>query len=213
MTKLTFFVTTTTCYAAIETAHSVIQDSYTLGTESQSAVLVPFIKSLWNRAENPPLTTLIAPKGPGSFTSIRVTLATAQGLSIAFPMATCYAPTFFDVLLYGRSEQSYAVIDSKRGDYFVKTTKGEPLILTPDAFLEFQKKYSDWSMIVEPDLFSNEFINQNNTKTISYEPELLLLALLAADTDVQPSTFEPYYLFEPTFKKSSASVSLPGLTQ
>lgn len=203
MAKLTFFVTTTTCYAAIDTAHGIIQDFYILGAESQSAALVPFIKSLWGRAGNPALTTLIAPKGPGSFTSLRVTLATAQGLSIAFPEATCYAPTFFDVLLYGRPAQSYAVIDSKRGDYFVKTKLGTPLILTSEAFVEFQNEHKDWSMIVEPDLFDNNFIRQNSAKSVSYNPVDLLDALLVADTYMQPSTFEPYYLFEPTFKKSA----------
>lgn len=206
MTKLTFFVTTTTCYAAIETVHSTIQDSYTLGTESQSAALIPFIKSLWNRADNPSPTTLIAPKGPGSFTSLRVTLATAQGLSITFPTATCYAPTFFDVLLYGRPEQSYAVIDSKRGDYFVKTKLGEPLILTPEAFLEFQKEHFNWEVLVEPDLFDHNFIIQSGIKTISYNPIDLLGALLAVDTYGQPTTFEPYYLFEPIFKKSEKTL-------
>jgi len=124
MAKLAFFVTTTTCYAAIETASACLLDSFVLGSESQSAVLIPFIKTLWDRAGNPQPTTLIAPKGPGSFTGIRVTLATAQGLSVVFPTATCYAPTLFDVLLYGMPEQSYAVIDSKRGDYFVQTQAG-----------------------------------------------------------------------------------------
>lgn len=202
MTKLTFFVTTTTCYAAIESAHGCIQDSHTLGTESQSAALVPFIKSLWDRAGNPPITILIAPKGPGSFTSLRVTLATAQGLSIAFPTAMCYAPTFFDILLYGRSDQSYAIIDSKRGDYFLKTKTGEPLILSPEVFDTFQKEHKDWSIIVEPDLFNNEFVNQNGANVVAYEPADLLDALLAANTYTQPSAFEPYYLFDPTFKKS-----------
>ena len=152
------------------------------------------------------ITTLIAPKGPGSFTGIRVTLATAQGLSIAFPGATCYAPTFFDVLLYGLPEQSYAVIDSKRGDYFVKTKLGEPLVLTPEAFLAFQEVHKDWSMSVEPDLIGADFITQSGAKSVSYMPEHLLSALLAADTYAQPSTFEPYYLFEPIFKKSEKAL-------
>ena len=210
MAKLTFFLTTTTCYAAIETAHDRIHDSYVLGAESQSAALIPFIKNLWDRAGNPHLTTLIAPKGPGSFTGIRVTLATAQGLSLAFPQATCYAPTFFDVLLHGKPEQSYAVIDSKRGDYFVKMKAGVPFILTSDEFLAFQQVHSNWTAIVEPDLIDADFMIQNSIHAISYEPAQLLNALLAADTYVQPevetSVFAPYYLFEPTFKKSEKTL-------
>lgn len=202
MAKLAFFVTTTTCYAAIETANDIIHDSYVLGSESQSAALVPFIKSLWDRAHNTPLTHLIAPKGPGSFTGIRVTLATAQGLNIAFPSAICYAPTFFDALLYGKHDQTYAVIDSKRGDYFVKAKLREPLILTPEAFVDFQNEHFDWQMVVEPDLMNADFPCRKGVQFISYEPEVLLMALLRSDTYLQSSAFEPYYLFEPTFKKS-----------
>jgi len=208
--KLAFFVTSTACYGAIETPAGRILDTHILGTDSQSAALVPFLQKLINCAGNPTPTILIAPKGPGSFTNLRVTLATAQGLSIALPMAVCYAPTFFDILLYAMPNQSYAVIDSKRGDYFVKAKDSkakdaaaptEALILTPEAFLDFQNAHNDWQMIVEPDLLNTDVPVLTNN--IAYEPTQLLNALLVADSYMNPCAFEPYYLFEPTFKKST----------
>ncbi|MDP3372531.1 MAG: hypothetical protein Q8S21_06580 [Candidatus Paracaedibacteraceae bacterium] len=223
--KLAFFVTSTACYGAIETPGGCITDMHTLGTDSQSVALVPFLQRLIAKAGNPTPTALIAPKGPGSFTNLRVTLATAQGLSIALPTAVCYAPTFFDILLYAMPNQSYAVIDSKRGDYFVKikentahiasfeteilqkslqvdtltspAVESDALILSPEAFLDFQNIHNQWQMIVEPDLFNDRVPHT------SYDPIKLLDGLLAADSYMYPCAFEPYYLFDPTFKKST----------
>lgn len=212
--KLAFFVTSTACYGAIETSAGRITDTHILGADSQSAALVPFLQRLIVKAGNPTPTVLMAPKGPGSFTNLRVTLATAQGLSIALPTAVCYAPTFFDILLYAMPNQSYAVIDSKRGDYFVKTKAlalsppvltlfpeaqtllSDDMILSPEAFLDFQKLHSNWQMIVEPDLFNGALPHA------SYDPAQLLDALLAANSYMDASAFEPYYLFDPVFKKS-----------
>lgn len=207
--KLAFFVTSTACFGAVQTPTECIVDMCLLGSQSQSAVLVPFLQNLLQKAGNPTLGTLIAPKGPGSFTSLRVTLATAQGLSIALPHATCYAPTMFDVLLHTMSDQSFAVIDSKRGDYFVQIKDAfskphEPQILTAEAFVVFQDAHSDWQMIVEPDLMDADL--PLFAHKVHYDSITLLTTLLDADIYVSAGTFEPYYLFDPVFKKSTKAL-------
>jgi tRNA A37 threonylcarbamoyladenosine modification protein TsaB len=199
MANLSFFVSSTTCYVSLLTSDHHYRERLLLDGRTQASVLIPFIQSVWNKAGAPLLSQINVPKGPGSFTSLRVTLAAAQGLSLAFPNAICYAPTFFDVLLYDHPVNSYAVIDSKRGDFFVKRQKSEPVILTADAFTEFQMMHHDRYMIVDPDLIDS-FPN-----AVSYDPIVLLDALSAAATFIPPSDFSPYYLVEPAYKKTNDS--------
>lgn len=56
--------------------------------------------------------------GPGSFTSVRIQLATTIGLKLGFSAAT-FCPTTFDVLSSAYPGHIPA-IDSFRGDYFCK---------------------------------------------------------------------------------------------
>ncbi len=199
MANLSFFVSSTTCYVALLTPEHHYYECMLLDNRTQASVLIPFIQSIWKKAGSPPLSRINVPKGPGSFTSLRVTLAAAQGLSLAFPNAMCYAPTFFDVLLYNRPVKSYAVIDSKRGDFFVQLQGENPVVLATDAFADFQAMYHDYFMIVDPDLngyFSNAFL---------YDPIILLSALVDAAMFVSPSEFSPYYLVEPSYKKINDS--------
>ena len=195
MTKLSFFVTSTACYVSLKGNDVTCQEALALDGKTQASVLIPCIKSVLDKAGNPTISQINVPKGPGSFTSLRVTLAAAQGLSLAFPKARCYAPTFFDVLLYTCPHTSYAVIDSKRGDFFVKQQRIEPEILSPDAFAHFRNRHQNDVMIVDPDLqpiFPDAY---------RYDPKWLLDVLNVAETFVEPSDFSPYYLFEPHYKK------------
>ncbi|MHA1558893.1 MAG: hypothetical protein ACTSXG_03715 [Alphaproteobacteria bacterium] len=84
--------------------------------------LIDSIKNLWSFVNFNPITKIIVPKGPDTFTSIRVLLSTVKGLSLAFPKAEIFAPTHFEVLGYvGRlytSEDLLILIDSKRGDFY-----------------------------------------------------------------------------------------------
>lgn len=201
MTKLSFFVSSTMCYVALKGDSIAYQEALPLDGKTQASVLIPFIKSVLDKAQNPMISQINVPKGPGSFTSLRVTLAAAQGLSLAFPKARCYAPTFFDVLLYNRSQNCYAVIDSKRGDFFVKQQTTEPEILSKDAFAQFRNRHQNDVMIVDPDLQSIF------PDAYRYDPKCFLDVLNSAETFIEPSDFSPYYLFEPHYKKLNDSTA------
>ena len=60
--------------------------------------------------------------GPGSFTSIRIQLATAIGLKIGYG-ATLFCPNTLDLLQWA-FDGAIPVIDSFRGDYFAGCTLG-----------------------------------------------------------------------------------------
>jgi tRNA A37 threonylcarbamoyladenosine modification protein TsaB len=210
MNKLAFFMTAKACYGVISTPTRRVESVHEIGARAQSEVLVPFLENLIKKSDiqKDDITTIIAPKGPGSFTTLRVLLATAQGISIAYPRANCYAPTLFDAMLYTLRDNCYAVIDSKRGDYFVQKKNtalqmSEPLILTEQAFQEFKQEHAQWSMVLEPDVLID---NSKDSKIIETNPMRLLDALLDADLYTEKGSFEPFYLFDPVFKKSAKAL-------
>ncbi|WP_198022273.1 tRNA (adenosine(37)-N6)-threonylcarbamoyltransferase complex dimerization subunit type 1 TsaB [Candidatus Odyssella acanthamoebae] len=90
------------------------------GSGLQSAILVTELAQLLSDSERTlaDIDVLCVVTGPGSFTGIRLGLATAQGLKLA-TNCSIFAPTLLDVLLCCQKD-SIAVVDSKRGDYFVK---------------------------------------------------------------------------------------------
>jgi tRNA threonylcarbamoyladenosine biosynthesis protein TsaB len=101
------------------------------GSQRQSSFLVSDLQDLL-RGQGygfRDVTVLCTLTGPGSFTGIRIGLATAQGLWIANG-CQLFAPTTLDLLIYmarktqqeGNKSQCpiLAVIDSKRGDYFAQ---------------------------------------------------------------------------------------------
>lgn len=69
---------------------------------SQAAELVPFLHDLLKEAQQDPLQIrfLAAPRGPTSFTTLRITLTVAKALAFAIPNARVFAPTQFHVLAF-----------------------------------------------------------------------------------------------------------------
>ncbi len=98
------------------------------GSGLQSAILVPELHRLlcdYNLTFQD-ITTLCTLTGPGSFTGIRIGLATAQGFKIALGLEV-FSPSALDLL--SQLTGLPAALDSLRGDYFVKDGD-EILILT-----------------------------------------------------------------------------------
>lgn len=95
---------------------------YLSGPRSQSSELVLFLKGLWDQS---PLTRLVVAKGPAPFTVMRVVLAVAQGLALAYPKALIHAPTHFDLLEFTALEQGFAspftvVLESKVKEFYAR---------------------------------------------------------------------------------------------
>lgn len=69
---------------------------------SQSSALVPFLKGILEEAEQDPLQLglVVAPRGPASFTTLRLTLAVAKAFAFALPNARVFSPSWYQVLAF-----------------------------------------------------------------------------------------------------------------
>lgn len=123
MTFLSLYCHHNQCQVALKTGNHLYAQTADLNAGiTQAMALMPLIQQVWRQVGSPKIDTIITARGPGSFTSLRVTLATAQGLAVAFPEAKIFAPTHFEVLGYA-AQQSHkgpvlVLIDSKRGDWY-----------------------------------------------------------------------------------------------
>lgn len=98
------------------------------GSRLQSSILVPSLQMLLQSKDLTfkDVTVLATLSGPGSFTGIRIGLATAQGLLIAGNYHPVI-PTLPELLAFSASREGSttaeitSIIDSKRGDYFCQT--------------------------------------------------------------------------------------------
>ncbi len=127
-TILSFFADEKIIYGALKGRSTLIEDSLPIQESSQSAALVPFLSSLWKKIDYAPLTQIICSRGPGAFTTLRITLSAAQGLKMAFPNAQIYAPSTFKILAFSsEAPQGIALIDSHKGYFYGCEFEGKKL--------------------------------------------------------------------------------------
>jgi tRNA threonylcarbamoyl adenosine modification protein YeaZ len=212
MTVLSFHLQQNECFVAIEFDGKITERSLGLQTgETQGMVLVPFIQKVWQETGFSPITTLITAKGPGSFTSLRIALAAAQGLALAFPNAKIFSPTHFEVLAYLAKKYTNSpclvLIDSKKGDFYGQIFEGEqtqpPQEYTHDQIKELLTKninlkiISDFEPLNEV-VFENRWITfKDNIATCQIE----LYKSCALKEMLEYQHFHPYYLHLPQYVK------------
>ncbi len=115
MAILGFYLSPSSCQLAWHEAGQFAEQVYLLQPgQTHAGALTALIKQF---LPHPP-KVIATTTGPGSFTSIRIQLATAIGLKIGYD-AELFCPTTLDVLgHFGNG--AIPTIDSFRGDYFVK---------------------------------------------------------------------------------------------
>lgn len=205
MTILSFYIQHNDCFVALKNKDKTTEKHFTLRqTETQAMALISFVQETWAEIGSPEITCLIVPRGPGSFTSLRIGLAAAQGLELAFPNAQIFAPTHFDVLAYAarlEGVQSFVVlIDSKKGDFygqlFSQGSFEEPKVYTNEAVKALLEENPGMQVITDLDPAPGNK-NLATCQIELYETEVKLRENPAYQK------FQPVYLYLPDYVKRS----------
>lgn len=181
------------------------------GSQLQSSLLVPSLKQL---LEEHHLTfkdvhVISTLSGPGSFTGIRIGLATLQGLLLAHPFQPI-VPNLLEVLAFAVSQQQIhssilSVIDTKREDYFAQffhpnlLPQDEPFILQ----LQELPSFSPLALLASNTSLPKGVEAWSPSQPIS---ELLItfcLKLLRENNTQKYENVEPFYIRNPEFKKQA----------
>lgn len=179
------------------------------GSQLQSSILIPSLQELLlsQHLTFKDVTVLATVSGPGSFTGIRIGLATVQGLLIAREYRLV-VPTVLELLAFaatkkGVSKKILSLVDSKRGDYFAQ-------ILTPDL-LPFSEATSMTEAEVQELARTMTLVSQFPILTLTNVlvpeksiAELLIdfcLTVALKDSSPRYQTVAPCYIRHPEFKK------------
>ena len=212
-TALAFAVTEATCYAAVTRNGKVTSAQKNLQESgmTQSRLLVPLIQDILSLPEK--IDYVLTPRGPGSFTAVRLCLATAQGLTIS-TQAKVFTPTSLALWAYvgmrslKEPKPLLVLVDSKRGDFYAQYFNGlsrqSVEILTVDqvmlALEENPSLYLVGDLVPEalPELWQKHWLSFQDNLAVA----LLSYFTSCPKEGLEPDTqkLKPFYYNVPAYR-------------
>jgi tRNA threonylcarbamoyladenosine biosynthesis protein TsaB len=182
-------------------------------TSQQSSLLIPTLSALLDQASlrYDQVHYFAVTRGPGSFTGIRIGLATVQGLHLATQLP-CFTPTSLHILAFQGQQQIptaasfLALIDNKRGQFYGQIftndlhEKEPAQIWSPEALQTYLERSPDHYLV------SSATIAETKDRCLVPQTSLAtglidLLLFLLHKGEIINQDLSPFYLVNPVYAK------------
>jgi tRNA threonylcarbamoyladenosine biosynthesis protein TsaB len=149
--------------------------------------------------------------GPGSFTGLRISLATLKGLALATQKPLYGARTTQVLIHASTSKNTIAVVDARRNEVYVEGGPLEaPICCNPSAVGQYLDASTIWTFVGDGALKYERILKAENQCIIeadaeNHQPNAAYLATLVNTAAPEIlSTLEPIYV-----RKSDAEINYP----
>ena len=138
--------------------------------------------------------TLMLPRGPGSFTGIRIGFSVMHGLSIAHGYRII-APTVFDIWANAYCDKQILILlDNKQGRFYAaEASQGKVNCQTTKIMSHTEVAAAAYKYDL---VLANKEVVGATVPTFAMASQLLSMTFIQATDSIQP-----YYLHDPVFKK------------
>ncbi|MBE5780875.1 MAG: tRNA (adenosine(37)-N6)-threonylcarbamoyltransferase complex dimerization subunit type 1 TsaB [Clostridiales bacterium] len=125
------------CSAALYDSTLLGEITLDLGL-THSEKLMPMVDALFTLtgAEKSSVDAIAVAAGPGSFTGLRIGMATAQGLSLALGVPIAPVPTLYALKEggAGKAKLTCPMMDARRGEVYAAVYRGDEAVLAPGPY-------------------------------------------------------------------------------
>ena len=149
--------------------------------------------------------------GPGSFTGLRISLATLKGLALATQKPLFGARTTLALIQGSKTEDAVAVIDARRNEIYVEGGPlTSPICCAPSALTAYLSTERTWTFVGDGALKYQRVLEETVQCKIDKNVEIHRPCAANLGQLIDSSTPEPLATLEPIYvRKSDAEINYP----